>query len=55
MHQSRKEQSIERASRILLHPDRREAGLLSAMEDNIEAAEEWAGFAVNPRRNHQGR
>ncbi|MNZ98959.1 hypothetical protein D3C78_1182660 [compost metagenome] len=41
MHQSRKEQSIERAVRGLLHPDRREASAMNELESSMEAAEEW--------------
>lgn len=54
MHQSRKEQGIERASRRLLHADRREARVMSELEEDIEAAEEWAGFPQHPRRDPQG-
>ncbi|WP_171056144.1 hypothetical protein [Paenibacillus sinopodophylli] len=52
MHQSRKEQGIERVSRRLLHPDRREAKIFAELEDDVEAAEEWAGFPQQPRRDH---
>jgi hypothetical protein len=52
MHQSRKEQGIERISRRLLHPDRREAKVMAELEDDIEAAEEWAGFPRHPRRDN---
>lgn len=44
MHQSRKEQGLERISRKLLHADRHEAIRLSQLEEDMEAAEEWAGF-----------
>lgn len=54
MHQSRKEQGIERASRRLLHMDRREAKVFAELEDDIEAAEEWAGFPHQPRRDNPG-
>ena len=43
MHQSRKEQGLERSSRRLLSPDRREAIIFSQLEEDIEAAAEWAG------------
>lgn len=52
MHQSRKEQSMERASRRLLQPDRREAKIMAKQEEDIEAAEEWAGFPQYPRRDN---
>ncbi|CAH1204340.1 hypothetical protein PAECIP111893_02227 [Paenibacillus plantiphilus] len=51
MHQSRKEQGVERSSRRLLHPDRREAILFSEFEEDIEAAAEWAAGAFS---SHQG-
>ncbi|WP_175598110.1 hypothetical protein [Paenibacillus luteus] len=54
MHQSRKEQGIERASRRLLHPDRREAKVFAELEEDMEAAEEWIGFPQPPRRDHAG-
>ncbi|WP_424768788.1 hypothetical protein [Paenibacillus sp. sgz302251] len=54
MHQSRKEQSIERVSRRLLHPDRREARIMAGLEENIEAAEGWAGFPQHHRRDPSG-
>lgn len=54
MHQSRKEQGMERASRSLLHPDRREAKIFAELEDDIEAAEEWTGFPHQPRRDNSG-
>ncbi|MFF2480507.1 hypothetical protein [Paenibacillus sp. NPDC058071] len=40
MHQSRKEQGMERTTRRLLHADRREALVWSELEGDIEAAEE---------------
>ncbi|MCR2802668.1 hypothetical protein [Paenibacillus soyae] len=43
MRQSRKEQGLERASRILLNPDRREARMLAELGTDMEAAEEWEG------------
>ncbi|GGG83638.1 hypothetical protein [Paenibacillus radicis (ex Gao et al. 2016)] len=42
MHQSRKEQGMERTARRLIHADRREALIWSQLEGDIEAAEEWA-------------
>ncbi|WP_173275659.1 hypothetical protein [Paenibacillus sp. NEAU-GSW1] len=42
MHQSRKEQGMERTARRLIHADRREALIWSELEGDIEAAEEWA-------------
>ncbi|MCA0755236.1 hypothetical protein KP806_09255 [Paenibacillus sp. N4] len=54
MHQSRKEQGLERASRSLLHPDRREARVMAELEEDMEAAEEWAGFPQHPRRDPSG-
>ena len=37
MHQSRKEQGLERSSRRLLSPDRREAIIFSQLDEDIEA------------------
>ncbi|CAM4132017.1 hypothetical protein L1N85_02315 [Paenibacillus alkaliterrae] len=54
MHQSRKEQSMERFSRSLLHPDRREARVMEELEEDMEAAEEWMGFPHHPRRDNIG-
>jgi|GEM_PF-917324 len=51
MHQSRKEQSIQRASRRLLSTDRKEAMLLDEWEDDMEAASEWA-HGTMPARRH---
>ncbi len=34
---------MERASRILLNPDRREARMLTELGTDMEAAEEWEG------------
>ncbi|MBD2870413.1 hypothetical protein [Paenibacillus arenilitoris] len=56
MRQSRKEQSIERGARSLLHLGPREAAAMSCLEGDVEAAEEWAaGFKVYPSRKHGGR
>lgn len=52
MHQSRKEQGMERAMKRLLHPDRREARAMAELEEDVEAAEEWAGFPQHPRRDN---
>lgn len=49
MHQSRKEQGVERSSRKLLHPDRREALLFTEFEEDAEAAGEWTPGASSPR------
>lgn len=54
MHQSRKEQGLERSSRKLLHPDRGEARVMAELDADIEAAEEWAGFPRHPRRIERG-
>ncbi|MBP3961366.1 hypothetical protein [Paenibacillus lignilyticus] len=54
MHQSRKEQSVERISRRLLHADRREALIFAEMEENIEASADFGGFAATPRRSPVG-
>ncbi|MFB9327210.1 hypothetical protein ACFFSY_14880 [Paenibacillus aurantiacus] len=54
MHQSRKEQGVERSSRRLLQPDRREALIFSELEEDIEAASEWAVGGVAPRRGENG-
>ncbi|GFN33589.1 hypothetical protein [Paenibacillus xylaniclasticus] len=51
MHQSRKEQSIQRASNRLLSADRKEAMLLDEWEDEMEAAAEWA-YGTMPARRH---
>lgn len=54
MHQSRKEQGVERAARRLLHSDRRESLIWTGLEENIEAAEEIAGFPKSTRREGTG-
>ena len=55
MHQSRKEQGVERAARRLLHTDRREALIFSELDEDMEAAVEWAaGEAAMPRRDPKG-
>ncbi|WP_336784479.1 hypothetical protein [Paenibacillus sp. MMO-177] len=54
MHQSRKEQGVERASRRLLHTDRREAIVMSRLEEQVETAEEFLAFPSN-RREPGGR
>ncbi|GGD54885.1 hypothetical protein [Paenibacillus nasutitermitis] len=51
MHQSRKEQGIERTSRSLLHPDRREALIFSELEADTETAAEWMSGAPVRRRS----
>ncbi|MBD3917800.1 hypothetical protein H8B09_03475 [Paenibacillus sp. PR3] len=53
MHQSRKEQSVERANRRLLFTDRKEAMLLDEWEDDMEAAAEWAQGTMPARRHNQ--
>ncbi|GKU75682.1 hypothetical protein [Paenibacillus sp. L3-i20] len=50
MHQSRKEQGLERSSNILLNPDRREARIIAEIDTNMEAAEEWEGKREPSRR-----
>ncbi|MFC4776504.1 hypothetical protein ACFO9Q_06920 [Paenibacillus sp. GCM10023252] len=54
MHQSRKEQGIERAGRSMLTFDRREAAVMAHLESSIEAAEEWAGTVKHGRPNSPG-
>jgi hypothetical protein len=54
VHQSRKEQGLERTSRRLLHPDRREAMIFSELEEDIEAAAEWAIGGPSSRRDPKG-
>ncbi|QYR23419.1 hypothetical protein KZ483_11155 [Paenibacillus sp. sptzw28] len=54
MHQSRKEQGMERSSRRLLNPDRREALIFSELEEDIETAAEWAVGGSSPRRDSNG-
>lgn len=54
MHQSRKEQGMERSSRRLLHSDRREALLMSRLEEQVETSEEFLAFPSN-RREPGGR
>ncbi|MFC5650128.1 hypothetical protein ACFPYJ_13540 [Paenibacillus solisilvae] len=49
MHQSRKEQGVERSSRRLMSPDRREAVIFSQLEEDIEAAAEWSGGGQTSR------
>lgn len=48
MHQSRKEQGIERTAKRLLHADRREAIMLAREESGIEAGGELGRMAVVP-------
>ncbi|MBB3109939.1 hypothetical protein FHS18_002002 [Paenibacillus phyllosphaerae] len=56
MHQSRKEQGLERSSRRLLQPDRREAMIFADLEEDIEAAAEWAvGGMMSARREPSSR
>ncbi|WP_162848541.1 hypothetical protein [Paenibacillus nanensis] len=50
MHQSRKEQGVERITRMLLNPDRREARAIAELAADMEAGEEWEG-----RPQHAGR
>ncbi|MFD0588257.1 hypothetical protein ACFQZE_09610 [Paenibacillus sp. GCM10027627] len=50
MHQSRKEQGVERGIKRLLVPDLREARIIAALETGLEAAEEWEG-----KPQHAGR
>jgi len=47
MHQSRKEQGIERSTRKLLQPERREALLLAVLEEGIEDGTEWSSFEAS--------
>ncbi|MFX3634863.1 MAG: hypothetical protein ACE3L7_31630 [Candidatus Pristimantibacillus sp.] len=54
MHQSRKEQGVERTARRLLHSERRESLIWAGLEENIEAADEWAGFPKSARREGTG-
>ncbi|WP_308634710.1 hypothetical protein [Paenibacillus silvisoli] len=54
MHQSRKEQGVERMSRRMLHADRREALIFAEHEEEIEAAAEFGGFAAAPKRSPKG-
>lgn len=51
MHQSRKEQGMERGAKRLLNPDRREARMLAELETDMEAAEEWEGRPQHVRRS----
>ncbi|WP_192043549.1 hypothetical protein [Paenibacillus rhizovicinus] len=50
MHQSRKEQGIERTSKRLLHADRREAIMLAREESSIEAGGELGRASVMPSK-----
>ncbi|MFC4809045.1 hypothetical protein [Paenibacillus sp. GCM10023250] len=50
MHQSRKEQGIERTAKRLLFADRREAIMLAREESGIEAGGELGRAAVLPPR-----
>ncbi|MBH5317117.1 hypothetical protein I6N90_04750 [Paenibacillus sp. GSMTC-2017] len=50
MHQSRKEQGLERSAKILLNPDLREARLIAEIDSNMEVAEEWDGRPLPSRR-----
>ncbi|MBM7563734.1 hypothetical protein [Paenibacillus sacheonensis] len=50
MHQSRKEQGLERTSRRLLNADRQEAIMLAREESNIEAGGELGRAAAIPRK-----
>ncbi|WP_274650039.1 hypothetical protein [Paenibacillus humicola] len=54
MHQSRKEQGLERTSRRMLHADRREALVFSELEDDIEAAADWAAGGAPKRPDPSG-
>lgn len=51
MHQSRKEQGLERTAKKLLNPDRREARMMAELDTDIEAAEEWEGRPLHVRRS----
>lgn len=51
MHQSRKEQGLERTSRGLLLPDLREARILAELEADVASSEEkWGGRSTLIRR-----
>ncbi|WP_165861128.1 hypothetical protein [Paenibacillus paeoniae] len=50
MHQSRKEQGVERMASALINPDLREARITAELTTDMEAAEEWEG-----RPQHAGR
>lgn len=50
MHQSRKEQGMERIANTLINPDLREARIAAELDADMEAAEEWEG-----RPQHAGR
>jgi len=47
MHQSRKEQGIERSTRKLLLTERREGLLLAVLEEGIEDGAEWSSYEAS--------
>jgi len=47
MHQSRKEQGIERSTHKLLQSERREAMLLAVLEEGIEDGAEWSSYEAS--------
>lgn len=51
MHQSRKEQSIERTASALMNPDLREVRIAAELGTDMEAAEEWEGKPVHTGRS----
>ncbi|MHA6485112.1 hypothetical protein ACX1C1_24800 [Paenibacillus sp. strain BS8-2] len=51
MHQSRKEQGLERTGRQLLLPDLREARIVAELEADVASSEEkWGGRSPLTRR-----
>ncbi|MDQ6418590.1 hypothetical protein RB620_03980 [Paenibacillus sp. LHD-117] len=50
MHQSRKEQGLERTTRQLMLPDLREARIMAELEADIAATEQWGGRSQTIRR-----
>ncbi|MCQ6560904.1 hypothetical protein [Paenibacillus mendelii] len=54
MHQSRKEQGLERSSRQLIQSDRREAMIFAEMEASIEASSELGVSGLSIRREKPG-
>jgi hypothetical protein len=50
MHQSRKEQGVERSAKRLLNADRREAIMLAREESAIEAGGELGRASVMPAK-----
>ncbi|MFF2887107.1 hypothetical protein [Paenibacillus sp. NPDC057967] len=51
MHQSRKEQAMERIASALINPDLREVRIAAELDADMEAAEEWEGRPLHAGRS----